>query len=52
MREFLLDQVHHQGHGRGEDHGFAREEAEAGGRGVDWSQEDTWWKQAHNAGVD
>ena len=49
---FLPNQVHHEGHCGGEDHGVAGEEAEAGGRGVDWRQEDTWWKQAHNAGVD
>ena len=51
-REFPPNQVHHEGHGGGEDHGVAGEEAEAGGRGVDRGQEDTWWKQAHNARVD
>ena len=52
LGEFPPNQVHHEGHGGGEDHGPAGEEVEAGGRGVDWRQEDTWWKQAHNAGVD
>ena len=51
LGEFPPNQVHHEGHGGGEDHGVAGEEAEAGGRGVDWRQEDTWWKQAHHAGA-